>query len=91
VTITGTGFTGATEVVFGSVPATSFSVLSNTEITAVSPAQAIAEHNIYVTNPTGTSPQTAADESTYLLAKVTGVSPSSGPAAGGNVGDGDRH
>jgi IPT/TIG domain len=39
VTFTGTGFTGATKVLLGA--ATSFSVVSATQITAVSPAQAV--------------------------------------------------
>jgi hypothetical protein len=65
VSITGTGFTGATKVVFGTVAATSFSVVSATRITAVSPAQAAGFHNIYVTTPSGTSAPVAADRFTY--------------------------
>jgi hypothetical protein len=87
VTITGTGFTGATKVVFGAVAATSYSVVGDTEITAVSPAQAAGTNNIYVTAPGGTSPPVAADDYTYVLSKpaVTGVSPTSGPTAGGTA------
>ena len=55
VTITGTGFTGATKVDFGAVAATSFTVVSDTEITAVSPAQAVGTHDVLVTTPGGTS------------------------------------
>jgi len=40
VTIKGTNFSGATRVLFGTVAATSFSVVSSTKITAVAPAQA---------------------------------------------------
>ena len=65
VTITGSGFTGATKVVFGSVAATSFSVVSATQITAVSPAQAPAGHNVYVTTPGGTSATVSADVYSY--------------------------
>ena len=65
VTITGTGFSGATKVLFGNVAAKSFSVVSATEITAVSPAEAAALHNIYVTTPEGTSATVTADEYTY--------------------------
>ena len=38
VTLAGTGFTGATSVVFGSTPATVFSVVSDTEISVTVPA-----------------------------------------------------
>ena len=65
VTITGSGFTGATKVLFGAVAATSFTSVSSTKITAVSPPQAPGFHNIYVTTPAGTSAQSAADEFTY--------------------------
>jgi IPT/TIG domain len=65
VTVTGTSFTGATKVLFGAVAATSFSVTSDTKITAVSPAQAAATHNIYVTTPVGTSAPVTADQFTY--------------------------
>jgi hypothetical protein len=61
----GTGFTGATKVFFGAIAATSFTVVSSTEITAVSPAQAAELHNIYVTTPDGTSAEVPADEFTY--------------------------
>ena len=43
VTITGTNFTGATKVALRHVAATSFTVVSSTQITAVSPAQAAAD------------------------------------------------
>src|ERR1019366_2858177 len=86
VTITGTNFTGATKVLFGGVAATSFSVVSSTEITAVSPAQAAALHNIYVTTPSGTSAAVVADQYTYVAGPaVTKVSPTSGPSSGGTT------
>jgi uncharacterized repeat protein (TIGR02543 family) len=65
VTITGSGFTGATKVVFGGVAARSFTVVSSTKITAVSPAHAASTLNIHVTSPGGTSAQTAADQFRY--------------------------
>jgi IPT/TIG domain len=86
VTITGTNFSGASTVLFGKVSATSFTVNSSTSITAVSPAQPEALHNIYVTNPDGTSLQVAADEFTYLsLTSITSVSPTTGPLTGGTT------
>jgi hypothetical protein len=61
VTVTGTGFTGATHVKFGSVAATSFTVVSSTEITAVAPAQATSRRNIFIITPGGTSASVPAD------------------------------
>jgi hypothetical protein len=56
VTVTGTGLSNATKVVFGSVAATSYTVVNDTTITAVSPAQGKSTHSIYVTTPGGTNP-----------------------------------
>lgn len=63
VIVTGTGFTGATAVDFGaSAPAASFSVDSDTQITAVSPAAALAGPvDVIVTTPAGTSATSPAD------------------------------
>ncbi|WP_338177527.1 IPT/TIG domain-containing protein [Jatrophihabitans sp.] len=86
VTITGTGFTGASAVTFGTVAATSFSVVNSTKITAVAPAQAAAKHNVYVTGPGGTNAAAAGNRYTYVNAPaVTAVSPASGKTAGGNT------
>ncbi len=54
VTITGSGFTGATAVDFGSTPAASFTVDSDTQITAVSPPGA-GVADITVTSAKGSS------------------------------------
>jgi alpha-tubulin suppressor-like RCC1 family protein len=84
VTVSGTGFTGATAVKFGTVAATSFTVVSDTRITAVTPAQAAAVHGILVTTPGGTSANSAADYFTYRAAPtVTSITPTGGPVAGG--------
>ena len=53
VTITGTNFTGATQVQFGGVNATSFTVFSATQITAIVPAGAVSG-SVSVTTPYGT-------------------------------------
>jgi len=88
VTITGSGFTGASKVWFGSVAASSFTVNSATQITAVSPAGSGTVH-VTVTTLGGTSPTSTADQFTYLAAPpiptVTSISPTSGPAAGGTT------
>jgi hypothetical protein len=85
VTIVGTGFTEAMAVKFGSVAATSFTVVSDTRITAVSPAQAASTQDVFVTTQWGTS-ATGADQFFYLnVPKVTAISPTSGRLAGGTT------
>ena len=86
VTITGTGFTGATAVNFGTVAATNVVVVSATQITATSPAEAAGTVDVKVTGPGGTSATVTADHYTYVAAPtVTGVSPTAGPLAGGTT------
>jgi hypothetical protein len=87
VTIKGTGFNGATQVLFGTVPASSFSVSSSTRISAVAPAQGAGWHNVFVTTPGGASVAVTADQFTYVLTPpvVSSLSPSSGPKAGGTT------
>jgi hypothetical protein len=84
VTITGTGFTGASAVAFRASPATSFSVGSPTSITATAPAGSAGTVHISVTNGVGTSSPVAADQFSYLAAPaVNGVAPVSGSTGGG--------
>ena len=89
VTITGTNLAGATAVMFGNVAATSFTVNSNTQIMATSPAgTAITASTVDVTVVTagGTSTTSSADQFAYVLPPViTGISPASGPEAGGTT------
>ena len=66
VTITGTGFTGATAVDFGTVAATSFVVDSDTQITATSPGESAGAVDVAVTTAGGTSATSSADQFTYL-------------------------
>jgi len=75
VTITGTGFTGASAVDFGATPATSFTVNSDTQITATSPAHSAGAVDITVVTPWATSATGSADQFTYVAPPtVTGVS-----------------
>ncbi|MDP1880968.1 MAG: IPT/TIG domain-containing protein [Parachlamydiaceae bacterium] len=55
VTITGSHFTGTTEVNFGGISATSFVVINDNTITAVSPAHVPGLVNVIVTTPMGSS------------------------------------
>lgn len=67
VTITGTGFTGATSVMFGSTGATTYTVDSDTQITVISPAAVAGTVHITVTTPGGTSAAVSADQFTYIV------------------------
>jgi hypothetical protein len=65
VTITGTGFTGATSVRIGGQAATAVTVVNDTTITATSPAHAEGPASIAVTTPSGTG-SSAGPIFTYL-------------------------
>jgi hypothetical protein len=85
ITITGTGFTGATSVGFGSTAARSFTLNSDTSITAVSPAALAGTVDVTVTNAGGTSGTSVADQFSFIAPPtIRGVSPNSGPLAGGD-------
>jgi hypothetical protein len=84
VTITGSGFTGATAVMFGSNAATNVTVTSATKITATAPENPAGVVDVTVTTPGGTSAVLSADKYTYdAIPIITGISPSSGPLAAG--------
>ncbi|MGA2837060.1 MAG: IPT/TIG domain-containing protein, partial [Acidimicrobiales bacterium] len=88
VVITGTNLGGASAVDFGSTAATSFTIVSGTEITAVAPAGTVGPVDITVTTPYSTSATSSADTYSYITTPtVTGVttvaSPAGGPAGGG--------
>jgi len=86
VTINGSNFTGTSKVLFGSVAATSYTVVSSTQITAVSPAEAAGTHGIVITATGGTSAYTNAELFSFdAVPTVTGLSPSSGAPGGGTT------
>jgi hypothetical protein len=86
VVLTGTGFTGATAVTFGTDAATSFTVNSDTSITATSPAHAAGPVTVTVTTPGGQSgPQTFTYVAGPLAPTVLSLSPTHGPSTGGTV------
>jgi hypothetical protein len=66
VTITGTDLNGASAVKFGNVPAASFTVESETKITAVAPpSKVVAPVDVTATTLAGTSPIVNADRFYY--------------------------
>jgi hypothetical protein len=65
VNLMGTGFTGATAMNFGNTPAASFTVVSDTLITAISPAGSAGLVDLTVVGPDGTSTTSAADCFTF--------------------------
>ena len=82
VTVRGHDFTTASKVSFGGVSARSFTVNSDTSITAITNAGSPGTVDVAVTTAGGKSPSTGADLFTYVPG-VSLVSPSSGPRTGG--------
>jgi hypothetical protein len=69
VTITGANFTGTSQVSFGIVPASAFTVNSDTSITATSPAESAGQVDVTVYNA-GASATSAADRFTFMAAST---------------------
>src|SRR5581483_9294508 len=85
VVISGSGFSGATDVGFGAADAADMSVDSDSQITAVSPAGS-GTVDVTVITPAGTSETSAADQFTYVgLPIVSGNNPWRGDRAGGTA------
>ncbi|OGE48070.1 hypothetical protein PENARI_c033G06413 [Penicillium arizonense] len=83
VTIAGSNLNGATAVTFAGIAASSFTILSPTQITAVTPAGTAGTASVLVTTPAGTS---TGFDYTYIAAPApTAVVSSEGVAAGGNI------
>jgi hypothetical protein len=84
VKVLGTGFTGATEVTFGGVPA-KFEVNSSEAISVTTPIGNAHVVDVRVTTPEGTSPVVPEDHYLYSnpYIEISGVKPSTGAAAGG--------
>ena len=87
VTLSGAGFTGATSVLFGSTPAASYTVVSDSVLTAVVPAGTNGTVDIQVQTPLFTTPAVTPDEYTYVGAPptVTSLFPNSGSVVGGHL------
>ncbi len=83
VVLTGSGFRGATEVLFGSVPVR-FNVVSDTEILADAPPQILSNPPatvvaVRVVTPRGTTPVTDTSNYTYTAAFPPATRPPGGP------------
>ena len=92
VTITGTGFTGASAVDFGGTfsGAQSYTVVNDTHITAVTPESSsggAGTVDVTVFNSAGASKVTSKDRFGYVHRKpiITKVTPKSGPTTGGTT------
>jgi hypothetical protein len=86
IVITGTAFTGATAVLFGPNAATAFTVDSDTQITATSPA-GVGTVDVVMTTPAGTSANGPATQFSYGVLgapQVTGLDLASGSRDGGD-------
>ncbi|MFI8236024.1 beta strand repeat-containing protein [Streptomyces sp. NPDC085866] len=83
VTLTGTNLTNTTAVKFGTAAAVSFTVLSDSQVTAVSPPGPVGPVQVTVTTRGGTS----GGLSHYYVGApaLTGLAPSQGPTSGGTV------
>ncbi|WP_067865615.1 IPT/TIG domain-containing protein, partial [Nocardia shimofusensis] len=80
VVLTGTGLAGATAVSFGGTPATSFTVVSDSQIIAIAPA-GVGVEQVTVTTVGGTSnglPYTYA-----VIPAISAADPDEGPVVGG--------
>lgn len=75
VTITGKGFTGATVVSFGTIPAKKFTLRSSTQIRVTAPAGMAGPVDVRVANPAGTSAAVKADRFSYRKGAGTRISP----------------
>jgi alpha-tubulin suppressor-like RCC1 family protein len=87
VKISGSDFSGATSVRFGSSESPSFSVSASGTLTAISPP-GTGTVDITVTTPRGQSATGASDQFRYLAPpppELVKVSPNKGPSAGGTV------
>src|SRR4051794_10795133 len=85
VTISGSGFTGATAVKVGAALASGMTVLSSTQITAITPP-GTGTANVTVAGIGGTSTQTV--PFTYVAAAapvISALTPNQGPVAGGTA------
>lgn len=87
VTISGTGFTNATAVMFSTGFGTNLTVVSDTQLTVKAPSgTAGSTADVTVMTPGGTSPPNPSVRYTFVAAPVlTGLSMTAGPSSGGTA------
>jgi len=83
VTLTGSGFSGATSVRFGEIPGTSVAIFSDERITVIAPAHPAEAVAITVTTAAGNGstfgPPLVYNYEEYPFPRPSGITPSSGP------------
>jgi YVTN family beta-propeller protein len=84
VSVIGSGFTGASSVLFGTTPAASFTVNGDNSITAIAPASDDGPVDVTVTNSLGTSAASSADLYLYV-GSVSNSASCTGTACGVTV------
>ncbi|MFD6225403.1 IPT/TIG domain-containing protein [Streptomyces sp. NPDC060232] len=84
ITISGSGFTGATAVTLNSTPVAGFVVVDDNTITAITPAHAAGTVQASVTVPLGTG---TGGSFTFVVPApvITSISPASGTTSGGTL------
>ena len=87
ITITGTNLLNTSSVTVGGVAATSFTVVSSTSVTVVTPSGSAGVKNVVLITPGGTA--TATSSFTYtniaLFPTITSIAPTSGTVGGGTT------
>ena len=86
VVLRGSDFTGASAVSFGGVAARSYTVDSDSQITAIAPAGTPGAVDVRVTTPSGTSATNDGDRFTYAAPAATTPAPTSLPGGPSPVG-----
>jgi IPT/TIG domain len=82
ITITGTHLTGTSSVTIGGIAATSFTIVSATSVTAVTPAGSAGVKNVVLTTLGGTA--TSTNAFTYVgVPTISAINPNTGILAGG--------
>src|SRR5207248_298954 len=82
---TGSGFTAAQKILFGTVAVSSFTINSDTSISVTAPPQGAGTVDVSVVSPYGTSIANPGGRFTYLAAAptVTALGTTTGPTSGG--------